>query len=218
MLVNNFRPLVSFYTDSTFKDVFGNTISKEDFLAGSSAQSTSSSDVSKVNGHKTTASNLSYNYTATPNTNNYTKEQYYYRWNNICGTEVSTTTIKNNNSANSRRNGMVLFVGTGDTPVTADDYCLDSAIELSVTAASCTHNAEEKTIITRTFVNETGEDVTIREVGVYIFFAGASADGVTTYNYPVIMIGRIVLDTPVTMAVGEGYTFTYIIDMSNISF
>lgn len=217
MLVNNFRPLISFYADSDFKDVLGNTIAKKNYLSGQLISSSSSSDVSKVNGHNYLGSCLNYNYNITPNTNSFTKEKEYYNWENVVATDRSST-VKDNNYAYSRYNGMVLFVGTGDTPVTAEDYCLAEAKELSVTGASCVHSSNEKTAITRTFVNETGEDVTIKEVGAYIFFTGYGNTGNGSYNYPVVMIGRKVLDEPVTMAVGDSYTFTYIIDMSNISF
>ena len=209
MLLNNFRPLVSFYSKSNFVDVHGDNVAKEDFLTGHSNSGV-------LNSHSFKGSNLTYDYTSTTGTNNYTKEIEKYKWTGIVANSSSSSNYSDG-GVPTFRNGMVLFVGTGDTPVTANDYCLAEAKELQVTGASCTHTENETTLVTRSFINNTSEDVTIKEVGLYVFH---DFNGVTNSNYYqyIVMIGRIVLDTPVTMAVGEGYTFTYIIDMSNISF
>lgn len=209
MLLNNFRPLVSFYSKSNFVNVHGDSVAKEDFITGHS-----NSNV--LNSHSFKGSNSTYDYTTTTGTNTYTKEVEKYKWTNVVANSSMTTNLSDS-YVPSFRNGMVLFVGTGDTPVTADDYCLAEAKELQVTGASCTHTENETTLVTRSFINNTSEDVTIKEVGLYVFHDFNNV-GSSSYHQYIVMIGRTVLDTPVTMAVGEGYTFTYIIDMSNISF
>ena len=113
-----------------------------------------------------------------------------------------------------------MFAGTGDTPVSSSDYKLENAVELNIISASCVHNADETTIITRTFQNNTGEEVIIKEVGLYMFCSQTSNDTYKNEKYyvPVIMLGRKVLNTPIIIANNESYTFTYKIDMSQISF
>ena len=209
MLVNNFRPLVSFYSKSNFVDVHGDIVAKEDFLTGHSTSNV-------INSHSFKGSNLTYDYTTTTGTNTYTKEVEKYKWTNVVANS-SMTSAYSDSTVPSFRNGMVLFVGTGDTPVTANDYCLAESKELQVTGASCTHTENETTLVTRSFINNTADDVIIKEVGLYVFHDFNGVTNANTYQY-IVMVGRTVLDTPVTMAVGDGYTFTYIIDMSNISF
>lgn len=112
-------------------------------------------------------------------------------------------------------NGFTIFVGTGNAAVTANDYSLNTPVTLDVTAASCTTNANGIVTTSRTFENNTGSSVTIREIGLYIFRQHTEFSGTLI---PVVMIGRKVLDTPVTIPNGEQRTFEYVIDMNHISF
>ena len=63
--------------------------------------------------------------------------------------------------------------------------------------------------------NNTGEDVIIKEAGLYIFKSAASSN---VYNSYTVMAGRKVLKIPINLADGESYIFTYKIDMSKILF
>lgn len=218
MLLNNFIPLLDFYRDATFVNVLGDTVNKTAVMAAQAyADPTNTSNMWSTNNHSGLASNLTYNYSATPQTNGYTKEKELYNWANIIGRTGDNT--RSNNYCTNRKNGFVIFVGTGDTEVTAEDYCLDSAVELEVTGAFCYHSALRKTQVGRTFSNNTADAVTIKEIGLYMFtmnnfnFAVGNVE-----NFPLIMIGRKVLTTPVTLEVGDLYTFTYEIDMSGITF
>ena len=59
------------------------------------------------------------------------------------------------------------------------------------------------------------EDVTIKEIGLYVFKSVSSQNN---YTFCAVMTGRKVLNTPLTLAEWECCTFTYVIDMSRISF
>ena len=161
-------------------------------------------DTDRYNGHCNYASNLLYNYSPNVGSNNYTSEQKTYAWTGITGARC-------NSDLYVRYNGFVLFVGTGDTPPTPDDFKLENAVELGVLTASCIHYANDRTIVSREFFNNKGEDVTIKEIGCYIFAN-------TSPNQPLIMIARKVLPNPVVIPEGQNYTFTYTIDTSQISF
>lgn len=200
MLLNNYKPLVSFCPDLTFKNVKGETVQKRDIMSEFEIRDGANYDRADCE-----ASNLRYDYTTTTATNNFTDEQTDYDW-----AEIITNNKQFSSNADPRyiANGFVLFVGTGNTPETKNDYKLANSIELDVTSASCTHNANGKTYVERTFQNNTGLSVTIKELGCYMFSfnPGSMAD-----DLPVIMIARKVLETPVVIADGDNQTFTYVI-------
>ena len=197
MLLNNFKPLLQFYPDSTFVNVLGNTVNKSAVLTGQISSERS-------NSHSKYDSNLTYNYNSTTASNNYTNEQITYAWTGVTGNYAEIELFR-------RFNGFTIFIGSGDTPPAPDDYKLENAVELNVIAASCFHYANGRTIVSRGFFNNTGEDVTIREIGCYVFVN-------SNPNQPLVMIGRKVIKTPVIIPDGQQYTFTYTIDTSRISF
>ena len=197
MLLNNFKLLFQFYPDSKFINVLGEEVNKGNILTGQV-------DTDRCNGHCNYASNLLYNYNSTMGTNNYINEQISYSWGGVTGNRIDSSTY-------GRYNGFVLFVGSGDTAPTPDDYKLENAVELKVLTASCIHYENGRTIVSREFFNNTDEDVTIKELGCYIF---ANMHP----NQPLVMIGRKVLPQPVVIPQGQQYTFTYTIDTSSISF
>lgn len=214
MLVNNFKPLISFYEVETFKNVLGDTINKKDFLAGNHYQG----GTPNATGRDGCASNSRYDYAATTNTNSCTQETGLYRWVKIV--DVTDNTAYNTKTYSNmayRKNGFVLFVGSGNTAPTVEDYKLDTALELTVLGASCTHSSNGTTLVTRTFQNNTVEAVTVKEIGCYVFAQSMGSTSNTSQMHSIVMVGRIVLDAPVTLEVGEAYTFQYTIDMSNIT-
>ena len=197
MLLNNFKPLLQFYPDSTFVNVLGNTVSKSTVMPGQI-------NASITNGHSWYASNLTYNYNSTTGTNGCTNEQRTYSWTGAAGMYSESENFR-------RFNGFTIFIGSGDTPAAPEDYKLENALELGVIAASCIHYANGRTIVSRGFFNNTREDVTIREIGCYVFVN-------SNPNQPLVMIGRKVIKTPVIILEGQQYTFTYTIDTSRVSF
>mgnify|MGYP006916264981 CR=1 FL=1 len=218
MLLDNFKKLISFYRSTNFVNTIGNSVGKISFLGGQTGQNYSN--------HNTTSSPIlnnhcvigvsSFNYDITTGSNSYTDEQASYNWYNITNNTVSNYY----DISPYRYNGFILFVGSGDNPVETSDYKLENALVLDVLSASCIHKEDETTIVTRTFQNNTGENVIIKEVGLYMFCSQTSYGTYANENYyvPVIMLGRKVLNTPIIIANNESYTFTYKIDMSQISF
>lgn len=223
MLTNNYKTLLSFNKNKTFKNVLGDTVDIKTVLSGqglngktteystgenpSIAFTASSPRTWVLNNHEYRASVSSFNYDTTNATNSYTQEATSYNWDMVVSTAVNSSS---NPIPNLLYNGFVLFVGDGMTEPAETDYKLANAVELDVTGASCIHNANGKTYVARTFTNNTGVDVTIKELGCYLFASNVS--GMNATPLPIVMIGRTVLDTPVTIANGDSQTFTYVIN------
>lgn len=207
MLTNNFKVLMDLYPEGNFKDVFGDTQAKGDIIKG-----VQSDAFSATNSRDYTSDTSRYDYVVTTATNSFTDEQTKYNWKDVI--TANSNTISSTTNRQWRFNGFVLFVGTGETAEAATDFKLNTPVELSVTSASCTHTAYNKTLVTRTFQNNTANAVTVKEVGLYLFAHQGSSTASTFY--PVILLGRKVLDAPVTLEVGDTYTFTYNLDFSGI--
>ena len=223
MLTNNYKTLFSFNKNKTFKNVLGNTVDIKTVLGGQgfcgrtanydtgtySSVTVGTGRTWVVNNHEYRASVSSFNYDSTNATNSFTEETTTYTWAGVACTTITNT--NQNDYACLYYNGFVLFVGDGTTEPAETDYKLANAVKLDVTGASCTHNANGKTYVTRSFTNNTGADVTVKELGCYIFCCNAGSH--PSYNAtPIVMIGRTVLDTPVTIANGDSQTFTYVIN------
>lgn len=202
MLLNNFRKLITFGYYGAFTNVLGSSVNKINFLNRGTESSCVNSYIPCVI--------YNFNYNATTASNNYTQELTTYSWKDVLSTSTSSTT---SSTSSSRYNGFTIFVGTGETTPTAEDYKLDTPVELDVLDASCYHFENGMTVVSRTFQNNTESDVTIKEIGVYIF-----AHGGNTASHPCVMIARTVLDTPITIPVGDVHTFSYKIDFSQIQF
>ena len=137
---------------------------------------------------------------------------------NLCGfTENSST--NNEDNTNRRQNGFTLFVGNGTAEPKADDYKLESPLVLNVSQSSCIELNNNKITVSCSFINNTEDDVTVSEIGCYLFATNSWNNSVNSSEYiPIVMIGRKLLKNPVTILTGELYTFNYTIDMSQISF
>lgn len=207
MLTNNFKVLMDLYPEGNFKDVFGDTQAKGDIIKGVQPDA-----FSATNARDYTSDTSRFDYVVTTATNSFTDERTKYNWKDVIAT--NSNTISSTTNRQWRFNGFVLFVGTGETAEAVTDFKLNVPVELSVTNASCTHTAYNKTLVTRTFQNNTASAVTVKEVGLYLFAHQGSSTA--SSFYPVILLGRKVLDVPVTLAVGDTYTFTYNLDFSGI--
>lgn len=198
MLLNNFKGLITWGTDFVFKNVLGNNYAKTDILKYITSNS--------KNSHVSIGA-LTYDYTTTTLTNNNIEEQALYGWNEIVHYI--------NNASTEGSNGLVLFVGDSDIEVTQEDYKLGNSVPLTVISATCTH-ANGITSVIRTFQNTTEQSVTIKEVGLYVFRTGHST--AKDYQRYLVMVGRKVLESPVTIEPNETYTFTYQINMNDFEF
>lgn len=197
MLVNNFKSLIQFGNSFTFKNVAGEDVEKSTILSHYTY-------VTTTNGHSNTG-HACYNYGMTTATNNYTNEQSKSVWKNIVQQEITKADVNG-------ECGFVLFVGSGLTTPTAEDYKLENALTLNVLGASCRHD-DNITTTMRTFQNTTSENVTINELGLYLFKTTSSSD-----SKNLIMIARKLLEAPVTLAPNETYTFTYQIKFEDFKF
>lgn len=111
------------------------------------------------------------------------------------------------------RKNTFVRVGTGDTAVTADDYNLDNDVTTSLSSVtnSQTISTDEngKLVITYIFsgVNNSGNALTIKEVGIYKSgIWGATND---TGNKNSCFFARKLLDTPIEVPNGTTLTLTF---------
>lgn len=102
-----------------------------------------------------------------------------------------------------------LLVGIGDTEPTENDYKLANQVVLTSVSFQCTNSGGTLfPTVTHTMTNNTGGTLVITEIGLYI--------GTYSNKYP-CLLGRKLLETPVTMEDGETYTFQYNIDLRGLS-
>lgn len=109
-------------------------------------------------------------------------------------------------------------LGSGDTPVTEDDYTLDNQIlNLTGNYSSADPSVEYVdgvliSYIQYTINNPTENDVIIREVGKFVTAYADTTAGVSGNTYRVL-VDRRVLETPITVPAGQSailrYQFAY---------
>ena len=108
--------------------------------------------------------------------------------------------------------GCSSVVGSSDTEVSPDDYCLANDITSSFANVQNTVTWSDvgddfNMIISFTGTNSTDSDITIREVGIkksVCASANATLDQGSFNNVStVLLIGRMVLDTPVVVHAGD---------------
>lgn len=111
--------------------------------------------------------------------------------------------------------GSSILLGSGDTAPTLDDYWAETPIS-TLTTVSQTQNSKtpmQIRSVTRVVRNDTENSIIVRELIYYInVFRGGS---ITASNYADCAFARKVLETPVIIAPGETYAFTYIIEGGN---
>lgn len=105
---------------------------------------------------------------------------------------------------------LALYAGTGNTPVTSSDYAITNPnAGLTVVMRTNTFNENNKNpdpsqdyigIFTVTYRNDTESDITVSEMGLIGNFPNVSI----WY----VLAARELLETPITIAPGEAYTFT----------
>jgi len=126
--------------------------------------------------------------------------------------------VRNANVGSSDKCG--ILIGTGGTAWNRNQYCLDEQI----TGDVVTHGnmeiedgtedpVEPYVRLKRTFTNNSGIDITVREIGLFFnyYLYGGIGEVETNYNYMVI---RDVLETPITIPNGESLTVKYLIFVS----
>lgn len=113
-------------------------------------------------------------------------------------------------------NTIAMLVGTGNTAATKDDYKLVSQVELESGVDSATMDAEHGMLrVVREFINNTGSNVIITEVGMYnVSISKSSSSAWTVHTF---LIGREVLSESVTIEPGKSCTFTFTVDMNSVA-
>ncbi len=125
-------------------------------------------------------------------------------------TTSATSIIKNEtiNTPNQAYGKFGLLVGIGDTEPTEEDYCLANQVVLDTVSFQCTNSGGTLfPTVTHTMTNNSGGTLVITEIGLYI--------GIYSNTKP-CLLGRKLLETPVTMENGQSYTFQYNIDLTNL--
>lgn len=105
-------------------------------------------------------------------------------------------------------NGLLVAVGTGSAEPTADDYTLESLVshtDMPVSSSTLGITASGTKQYTYILNNSTDAAITVAEIGLYL-----RSSAITTGLTPLCcLLGREVLDTPVTVQPGQTATFTY---------
>ena len=120
----------------------------------------------------------------------------------------------NTGALNYNKTGIIL--GSGTTPATFDDYCLENRIVadgLTVSTNLTSQTDENGMCISAmiTISNTTDEAVTVAECGVHCGGSSGS-NGSKKYNY--VLLDRTVLETPITIEPGGVGQVTYTIRMN----
>lgn len=109
-----------------------------------------------------------------------------------------------------------IFFGSGSTPATKSDYCLESLISSGLTITkstlASTTDGKGKYAYSMDFIvkNTTESEVNIYEMGAVTMLPGSSNNSLNTAVpcYP-ILLERTVLTEPITIAPGESKLVTY---------
>lgn len=119
-----------------------------------------------------------------------------------------------------------IWVGTGNTPSTENDYFLESPVTsgcTGTTAKQSIYDATTNSIINRmivTITNNTDSDLIISEIGkTCVFDTASTKGGSVNYGRKGVLIDRTILDSPITIPSGESgvihYEFIYYTDTAN---
>ena len=128
----------------------------------------------------------------------------YYGENGINGEYTS--------SSSGGSNKLGVFFGSGSTPPTEDDYCLDVPITTGLSITNGTLMSEDKGDgkyifqANYTVYNTTTEEITIREIG---YFGEIGRGSGSKYYYSYALFERTVLDEPIVIAPGTFKIVTY---------
>lgn len=110
--------------------------------------------------------------------------------------------------------GMVtMFVGSGGTEPTENDYKLETPVLLTCLTAPTLVLGKYDLTYTITLKNETGADTTIREIALAMYAPAATGNSA---NHSAVMLARRVLSNPVALPNGGAYTFSWKMDFSEL--
>ncbi len=128
---------------------------------------------------------------------------------------TTTSSVSFSGSAVTETTGSCVVVGSGDTPATEDDYCLESQLTglTATNSNSVQYDAENFRFIQRveyTISNNGSTDVTIKEIGrVCSCNTAATKGATTTSSAKCFLVDRTVLEAPVVVPAGESSIVRY---------
>ena len=108
-----------------------------------------------------------------------------------------------------------IYVGTGDTAPTANDYCLEQMITsgISASSSSITSGLDDSgnpfVQYLFTITNTTSSDITIKEVGYSQYLYVSNSLNGDAVNYNTLLLDRTVLTTPVTVPANDSAAIKY---------
>lgn len=108
---------------------------------------------------------------------------------------------------------ITMFVGSGGTEPTENDYKLESPVLLTCITAPTLALGKYDLTYTLTLKNETGADTTIREIALAMYAPATTGSQV---NHSAVMLARRVLSNPVTIPNDGAYTFSWKMDFSEL--
>lgn len=129
---------------------------------------------------------------------------------NILYAMKATSTDIDLSVSTTQGSGLCICVGTGTTAPTKDDITLATPISVSDISCSSSQNAystNKTRIITSILVNNTANDITIKETGLLMNMF------VNSYFSYKILLDRTVLESPITIPAGESRTLMYELDV-----
>lgn len=164
-------------------------------------------------GANTSSSSYSYNYVSTS-----AYENIYNAMKNARQVDVSTNLA---NSSNSNAFGYGVFFGSGNEPVTVDDYKLSGDVVSGYTysyKANSTYAADGSNGIVQydyTITNNNDTEITIGEVAIFGEATWqTSSSSSTRYTHHYYMFERTALETPITIPAGGVGQVTYAIQIN----
>lgn len=109
----------------------------------------------------------------------------------------------------------ILYIGTGTTPPTEEDYILENPVAFPCPVIPQISRGSNLTtlLITYTYQNDTEETKTITEIGLCARVNSATTAG----GSPAVLFNRRLLDHPVVMVPGSSATFSFTIDTANLT-
>lgn len=106
--------------------------------------------------------------------------------------------------------GVTMVCGEGTSAVSETDYQLGNAFDdTEFTSTGSLNFSNGKLTITATFINVSGMDKTITEIGVIFHWKISSS---VAYNY---LVARVLVPSR-TVSAGDTATFTYEVDFTNV--
>ena len=110
--------------------------------------------------------------------------------------------------------GNGIYLGSGNTPATLDDYKLESQITSGLSASSPTYenggdaDGNPFSRYTFTLTNDTSSDIVVREIGYVQNLATAALNGSSSWS-ALCLLDRTVLSHPITVPANGTATLKY---------